>query len=130
MAAEWSGIQSQIDVAICPVRRIRCDKIDQAVNIQYLCSMDSKSNKENEFSADPEIFISHSSTDNVVVNELVNLLAAAGKAAYSEAKVVGLPKIFATEQEIILETSDGKQKVISTASREGKDAFFKKFLAK
>lgn len=60
-------------------------------------------------------------------NALIALAAAAGKAAYSEAKAVGIPKVFATEKFIIVETADGKREVISTAAAENKEAYFLKY---
>jgi hypothetical protein len=51
-------------------------------------------------------------------NIIRKLVAEAGKAAASEAKAVGLPRVFARGNEIIREYSDGRNEVIAT-SREG-----------
>jgi hypothetical protein len=80
--------------------------------------------------ARPNIFISHSLDleESADFHEILEELAAiAGETAFSESQALQLPKVFATQQEIILQDPDGSQKVLSTAAAEKHDAFFQPF---
>lgn len=52
-------------------------------------------------------------------NIIRKLVADAGRAAASEAKAVGLPRVFARGNTIIREYSDGRKEIIATSHGEG-----------
>lgn len=52
-------------------------------------------------------------------NIIRKLAADAGRAAASEAKAVGLPRVFARGNTIIREYSDGRKEIIATSRGEG-----------
>lgn len=54
-----------------------------------------------------------------------NILTAAGKAAAAKAKAVGLAKVYATRNEVILEEVDGERKILF--SRSEANPFFIKY---
>lgn len=56
-----------------------------------------------------------------------SIAASAGKAAYSEANAIGLPRIYATPNHIIVQQKDGSQAIISSADQEQHSPYFKKF---
>ena len=77
------------------------------------------------------LFIAYNKADEdkAGFKKLITQLAAmAGEAAYSEAKALHLPKIFATTNEIIVQQADGTQTIIATAIGEHHGPFFQKFI--
>lgn len=58
---------------------------------------------------------------------IAGLAAIAGETAFSEARALKLPKVFANEQAVILLQPDGSRKVISTAVEEKHGAYFQRF---
>ena len=78
------------------------------------------------------IFISYSFEDEENVARfhkiLAELAAVAGQAAFSEANALDLPKVFATNDTVILENKDGSTSIIGRASEEKRGSYFKRFI--
>jgi hypothetical protein len=56
-----------------------------------------------------------------------SIAAAAGKSAASEARALGMPKVYASATKVIMETADGKKTVIDTADNIPGKKYFKKY---
>lgn len=62
-------------------------------------------------------FISYNFADvEADTNIIQNIVSAAGKAAAAEAKAVGIPKVYASKNEIILEEVNGEHKILSSGN--------------
>ena len=80
--------------------------------------------------ANPSMFISYSADAEESPNFhqfITELAAIAGESAFSEAKALKLPKIFATADEVILQQPDGSQEVLVTAIAERHGTYFQRF---